>query len=344
MNATTQQRARPLMTVENLRTRLLTRSGYVRAVDGVSFSLNRGQTFALVGESGCGKSMLCKTLLRLLPVSAVVSPDTRIIFDGNPIHALSEKPLNRIRGKDITMIFQDPMSSLNPVMTIGDQVAEPLRHHLKMPRRAARDKTLALMAAVGIPMPHQRVHFFPHQLSGGLCQRVAIAMALAAGPKLLIADEPTTALDVTVQAEILDLLARLQTERRMAVILVTHDLGLAAGRAQEVAVMYAGKIVEQAATAALFDTPRMPYTRSLIAAIPRLDNSPHTMLATIDGHAPDLIRPPEGCRFAPRCPKVRSRCKAEDPPLRSDGDDTHRYACWYPCTGQMRSTGALRTG
>ena len=333
MNASGEKAAPPLLAVENLRTRLLTPRGLVSAVDGVTFTVHSGQTFGIVGESGCGKSMLCKTLLRLLPRTAEVAPDAGILLDGRPIQGLSEKALNRIRGKEIAMVFQNPVASLNPVMTVGAQLAEPLRHHLGMASAPARQRAATLLATVGIPLPERSLDQFPHQMSGGMCQRVAIAMALAADPRLLIADEPTTALDVTVQADILDLLDHIQQERRMAMILVTHDLALVARRAHEVAVMYAGKIVERADTASLFQQPRMPYTRALIDARPRLDNAPHTPLSTINGRPPDLIRPPSGCRFAPRCPRVRQRCELEEPVLRADGDGTHRYACWYPLGG-----------
>ena len=334
MNSSGENAAQPLLAVENLRTRLLTRRGLVSVVDGVTFTVHSGQTFGIVGESGCGKSMLCKTLLRLLPRTAQVAPDADILLDGRPIQGLSEKALNRIRGKEIAMVFQNPMASLNPVMTVGAQVAEPLRRHLDMASAPARLRAAALLATVGIPLPKKSLDQFPHQMSGGMRQRVAIAMAVAAYPRLLIADEPTTALDVTVQADILDLLDHIQQERRMAMILVTHDLALVACRAHEVAVMYAGKIVERADTASLFKQPRMPYTRALLDARPRLGNPAHMPLSTINGRPPDLIRPLSGCRFAPRCPRMRKRCKLEEPVLCADAEGTHRYACWYPLGGR----------
>ena len=320
----------PLLIVQNLRTHLPTDRGLVRAVDGVSFILERGKTLGLVGESGSGKSILCRTILGLLPRAAVVSKDASIRFDGREISQLPEKRLNRLRGSEIAMVMQDPMSSLNPTMKVGKQIAESLTYHLGMKRKPARWRAIELLKEVGIPMPEQRVAQYPHQLSGGLRQRVVIAMALACEPKLLIADEPTTALDVTVQAEILDLLQRQQTERNMAMILITHDLGLVTGRTHEIAVMYAGKIVEMAPTSELFSHMRMPYTQALLDSIPRLNDPPHTRLRTIAGQPPDLIDPPTGCRFAPRCQKAKTRCKKEEPPFATDNRRDHEFACWYP--------------
>ena len=320
----------PLLIVESLKTYLPTDRGLVRAVDGVSFTLDRGKTLGLVGESGSGKSMLCRTILGLLPCAAVVSRDASIRFDGREISQLPEKGLNRLRGLEIAMIMQDPMSSLNPTMTVGNQIAESLIYHLGMKRKPARGRAIELLKSVGIPMPERRVDQYPHQLSGGLRQRVAIAIALACEPKLLIADEPTTALDVTVQAEVLDLLQHLQEERNMAMILITHDLGVVAGRTHKIEVMYAGKIVEQAQTSEFFSDMRMPYTRALMDSIPRLADPPHTRLSTIAGQPPDLIDPLQGCRFAPRCPMAGKRCLVEDPPFEAHDRGDHMFACWYP--------------
>ncbi|MFC1505172.1 ABC transporter ATP-binding protein [Thermodesulfobacteriota bacterium] len=319
-----------LLAVENLGLRIPTGRGVVDAVDGVSFTLDRGRTLAIVGESGCGKSMLCRTLLKLLPEKAYIPEDSRIWFNGKNIGHLPEKAFNKIRGREIAMIFQDPMSSLNPVMKVGKQIAETLTHHLKVRRKPALDKAVELLKSMGVPSPEHRAGQYPHQLSGGLRQRVAIAIALACEPKLLIADEPTTALDVTVQAEILDLLACAQAERNMAMILITHDLGVAAGRADEIAVMYAGRIVEQAPATELFRNMRMPYTRALMDSIPLLENPPHTPLKSINGRPPYLIDPPTGCRFSPRCPYAKNRCHEETPPLSNGHVKGHYYACWHP--------------
>ena len=323
-------KSEPLLSIEDLKTHIPTELGIVKAVDGVCLSVDRGRTLGIVGESGCGKSILCRTILRLLPANAVIPDTCRILFNGKTISGITEKKINSIRGRQIAMIFQDPMSSLNPVMNVGTQITEMLTHHLGMKRGIAIEKAVELLKSVGIPDPDQRIHHYPHQLSGGLRQRVAIAMALSCEPGLLIADEPTTALDVTVQAEILNLLNDQQAQRNMAMILVTHDLGVAAGRTHEIAVMYAGKIVEQASATELFDHTRMPYTRALMESIPRLDNAPHTRLNSINGRPPDLIDPPPGCRFAPRCTHLGARCHEEEPPMRSDNGGSHRYACWYP--------------
>ena len=319
----------PLLAVENLRTHFHTERGVVRAIDGVSFTLDRGRTLGVVGESGSGKTVLVRTLLGLLPSTAHVGENAKVLFDGRALDIRCEKALRRVRGRHIAMVFQDPMTSLNPVMTVGAQIMESLRYHLGMGRGAARERAVALIESVGIPMPARRVDQYPHQLSGGLRQRIAIAIALACEPKLLIADEPTTALDVTIQAEILDLLARQQAERHMAMILITHDLGVVAGRTDDIAVMYAGKIVERAPTARLFTAMRMPYTRALMDSIPRLEAPPNTPLKTIGGRPPDLIDPPEGCRFAPRCARAEDQCHRAEPPL--DGAEAgHQFACWRP--------------
>ena len=319
-----------LLAVENLHTFVPTNRGQVHAVDGVSFVLEPGKTLGVVGESGCGKTMTAYSIMNLLPRGTVISPETTIEFLGQNLVGLPRPQLRRILGKNITMIFQDPMTSLNPVIKIGKQISEVLVHHLQMDKQAARDRATELLKQVGVPMAGRRFNQYPHQLSGGLRQRVAIAIALACEPQLLIADEPTTALDVTVQAQILDLLAKLQEKTRMAMMLISHDLGVVAGRTHETAVMYAGKIVEQAATDELFNHISMPYTRALMDAIPRLANPPHTTLQTIGGQPPDLIDPPPGCRFAPRCTRARDRCRQQEPALRNIQGHNHRFACWYP--------------
>ncbi|MEQ9638429.1 MAG: ABC transporter ATP-binding protein [Alphaproteobacteria bacterium] len=321
----------PLLRVGDLHTHFETPRGRVRAVDGVSFAIRRGQTLGIVGESGCGKSVLSRTIMGLLPSTARVPAETSIRFDGQELRGLSERALRQVRGRHMAMIFQDPMTSLNPVMTCGAQLVESLTHHLRLGRRQARDRAIELFAAVGIPEPERRVDHYPHQLSGGMRQRVAIAIALACEPALLIADEPTTALDVTVQAEILDLLKLQQRERNMALILITHDLGVVAGRTDEVAVMYAGRIVERADTGTLFAETRMPYTAALLRSIPRLSDPAHTRLETIAGRPPELIDPPPGCRFAPRCRYAADDCRGAAPALvGADVDGGHAYACWHP--------------
>ena len=316
-----------LLAVEDLCTHFQTSRGRLRAVDGVSFALAQGRTLGIVGESGCGKSVLARTIMGLLPSNAHVPLDSRVLFDGRDLRRMSERALREVRGRHMAMVFQDPMTSLNPVMTCGAQIAEALVHHLKLRRRAARERAVELLASVGIPGPARRVDHYPHQLSGGMRQRVAIAIALSCEPQLLIADEPTTALDVTVQAEILDLLRQQQRRRNMALILITHDLGVVAGRTDEVAVMYAGRIVERAATTTLFAETRMPYTQALLRSIPRLDDPPHTPLDAIAGRPPDLIDPPPGCRFAPRCRYAADDCRRAAPAL---SGDRHAFACWHP--------------
>ncbi len=315
----------PLLEVTDLCVEFRTERGPLRAVDGVSLKLEAGRTLGIVGESGCGKTVLSRSLLRLTPVTA-----GRIVFDGRDIVTMDESELRDVRGRDVSIVFQDPMTSLNPVLTIGSQIAETLIHHLRMSRRAARARARELLAAVGIPSPDARLREYPHQLSGGMRQRVTIAMALACEPRLLVADEPTTALDVTVQAQILDLLKQQQRERGMAMILISHDLGVVAGRTDEIAVMYAGRIVERAPTGLLFRRTRMPYTEALLRAIPRLEHASHTRLLAIGGRPPDLVDPAPGCRFAPRCSRVRERCRIDEPPLMPDGAADHDFACWYP--------------
>ncbi|MGO8918787.1 MAG: ABC transporter ATP-binding protein [Stellaceae bacterium] len=323
--------AAPLLAIEDLSVELMTERGPLRAVSGVSLSLAPSRSLGIVGESGSGKTMLSRAVLRLLPASARVTGAAR--FDGRDLLRLRREALRRLRGRELAVIFQDPMTSLNPVLGIGSQIAEAVREHLGLGPQAAMARAVALLAEVGIPEPERRARQYPHQMSGGMRQRVAIAIALSCEPRLLIADEPTTALDVTVQAQILDLLARERQQRQMAMILITHDLAIVAGRTDEVAVMYAGRIVERAPTRALFKRMRSPYAEALMAAIPKLHAAPHTRLAAIGGAPPDPTRPLPGCAFSPRCRYARERCRGEAPALAvEDGD--HAYACWFPLAGQ----------
>ena len=317
--------------VKDLFVRIQTPDHIIRAVNGVSFNLPAGKTLSIVGESGSGKSMLCKSVLRLLPKNAKVTSKSIIHLNGyGNIEQLPEKEFNRIRGREMAMIFQDPMSCLNPVMKVGKQLAEPRFQHTGTNAGQVQGKVVSLMKSVGISRPEQRFHQYPHQLSGGICQRVAIAIALACKPKLLVADEPTTALDVTVQAEILDLLSLTQSQEKMSMILLTHDLGVAFSRADEIAVMYAGKIVEQAQADVMFHHIKMPYTKALMDSIPNLDDRPHTFLSSIKGLPPDLTQKMSGCSFAPRCSRARKPCMKKEPVLRHYGDKRHLVACWYP--------------
>jgi peptide/nickel transport system ATP-binding protein len=317
-----------LLEVVDLKTHFVTERGLVRAVDGVSLSIDRGQTLGIVGESGSGKTVLSRSIMGLLPNNA--RREGSVIFEGQELVGLAARDLRDIWGAEIAMVFQDPMTSLNPVVKIGRQITESLVYHLDIDKQQATDDAVALLMSVGIPEPRRRFDEYPHQLSGGMRQRVTIAIALACGPKLLLADEPTTALDVTVQAQILDLLNAKQRERFMAMILVTHDLGVVAGRTDEIAVMYAGKVVERAPTHTLFTEMRMPYTESLLASIPRIELPSHSRLRAIPGRPPDLVNPPTGCRFAARCPYAQPRCVDEEPPLLPAPTPGHVFACWYP--------------
>ncbi|MGN6391770.1 MAG: ABC transporter ATP-binding protein [Gemmatimonadales bacterium] len=297
----------------------------VHPVDGVSFTLERGETLALVGESGSGKSLTSLALLRLVPPPGQIDPESRIRLGDTDVLALRGEGLRRIRGKRIGMIFQDPMTSLNPVFTVGDQIAEGVRAHLPVSKAEARARALALLQEVGIPDAAARLGAYPHQLSGGMRQRVMIAIALAAEPEILVADEPTTALDVTVQAQILEVLDRLRQSHGMAVLLITHDLGIVAGRADRVAVMYAGQVVEEAPTAELFAHPSHPYTRGLFASVPRISGPVHR-LTPIGGSVPTPTAWPSGCRFRPRCPQAFE--KSERPPELLPVGPDHRMRCW----------------
>jgi peptide/nickel transport system ATP-binding protein len=319
----------PLLEVTDLETHFETPRGIVRAVDGVSFTLERGRTLGVVGESGSGKTILSRSIMGLLPKRGTIREGS-VRYDGTEIGALSAKEMRAYWGAQLSMIFQDPMTSLNPVMKIGKQITESIREHLDVDRTYANELAENLLRSVRIPEPEQRLKEYPHQLSGGMRQRICIAVALACGPTLLFADEPTTALDVTVQAQVLDLMATQQRERFMAIVLITHDLGVVAGRADEIAVMYAGRIVEKAPTSVLFTDMKMPYTEALLSSIPKLEQPSHSRLATIPGRPPNLVSPPPGCKFAPRCAYVQPRCLEEDPPLRPGAQPGHEYRCWFP--------------
>ncbi|MCP3417717.1 ABC transporter ATP-binding protein [Bradyrhizobium brasilense] len=322
--------SRTLLSVENAVVDLPTPRGNLRAVDHVDLAVGAGRTLGIVGESGCGKTMLSRAILQLLPKKAKLSG--RVMFDGQDLTKLPAEKLRKLRGRSLAVVFQDPMTSLNPVLTIGTQLIETIVEHLELDLAEARRRSIELLAAVGIPAPEQRLAQYPHQLSGGMRQRVAIAVALSCEPQLLIADEPTTALDVTIQAQILDLLAREQQRRHMAMIIITHDLGVVAGRTDEVAVMYAGRVVERAPTPALFKQMRMPYTEALLAALPKLDVAPHTPLPAISGRPPDPTRPLKGCSFSPRCRYSAERCGVEKPQLSRAETPEHLYACFHPIT------------
>ncbi len=333
-----------LLEVTDLKTHFATERGLVRAVDGVSFSLGEGKTLGVVGESGSGKSVLSRSIMNLLQKRGVERAGS-VMFDGAPTMGLSTKESRKLYGTGMSMIFQDPMTSLNPVVKIGRQITESLRLHFEMDKTFAMETAEELLRSVGIPEPKQRLKEYPHQLSGGMRQRVVIAIALACGPKLLFADEPTTALDVTVQKQILNLLARQQAERRMAMVLVTHDLGVVAGRTDEIMVMYAGQVVEHATTSQLFANMRHPYTEALLKSIPKLRDPSHTRLESIEGRPPRLINPPPGCRFAPRCVYATSKCHAEMPPLIEDVNDPgHEYRCWFPVSIDSRAHALANAG
>jgi peptide/nickel transport system ATP-binding protein len=314
----------PLLAVEGLRTHFDTAGGVVRAVDGVSFTLERGEVLGLVGESGCGKSVTSLSIMRLVPPPGSIVGG-RIRLAGDDLLAKDAEAMRRVRGARIAMVFQEPMTSLNPVFTIGDQIAAAVRAHVGGGRRAAWERAVDMLDRVQMPAPRDRARDYPHQLSGGLRQRAMIALALAPDPELLIADEPTTALDVTIQAQILDLLRRLQAERGMAILLITHDLGVVAELCHRVAIIYAGRIVEVAPTARIFDAPLHPYTRSLFRCLPHPSRFGQPLLS-IEGAPPDLRQATGGCRFTPRCPLAVERCRREEPPLLERRPD-HHVAC-----------------
>jgi oligopeptide/dipeptide ABC transporter ATP-binding protein len=317
----------PLLQVENLRVTFTGQGRPVRAVDGVSYRVYPGQTLAIVGESGSGKTVSCRAVMGLLPSAATIAGSAR--FAGTQLIGLTDDQLRRHRGADVAMVFQDPTRSLNPTMRIGGQIAEAVRAHRPVTKAQAREQAVELLRLVRIPLPERRCTEYPHQLSGGMRQRVMIAIALACRPRLLIADEATTALDVTTQAQIMELLLELQAELGMTLMLISHDLGLAASYADEVIVMYAGRIVEQAPATLLFSRVRMPYTQALLEAIPRLERPAHSPLPVIGGRPPDLSALPAGCSFAPRCRHAADDCRAAGPPL-AEHEPGHRWACWHP--------------
>ena len=320
--------AEPLLRIAELTVEFKTRAGPIRANDKVSLDIRPGETLGIVGESGSGKSVLCRAILRLLPSPPARVSAKALLFAGRDLMRLDDVAMRGVRGHDIAMIFQNPMTSLNPVWPIGDQVAEPLRLHRGMGRQQARRTAIDLLRRVGIPAPEKRIDDYPHQWSGGMMQRAVIAMALAGAPRLMLADEPTTALDVTIQDQILALLLELQRETGMALVLVSHDMGIIAETADRVAVMYAGRIVELAPTAAIFEAPAHPYTQGLLRSIPRLEGR-STALAAIPGQPPDLARLPPGCAFAERCPLATAECRSAPIALRQVGPD-HLAACLYP--------------
>jgi oligopeptide/dipeptide ABC transporter ATP-binding protein len=326
----------PLLEVEDLKVTFASRGRELHAVDGVSYCVYAGQTLAVVGESGSGKTVSCRAVMGLLPPSAAVEGSAR--FQGTQLIGLSDDQLRAHRGTNVAMVFQDPTRSLNPTMRIGTQIAEAVTAHRQVSRADAREQAVELLRLVHMPLPERRFVEYPHQLSGGMRQRVMIAIALACRPRLLIADEATTALDVTTQAQIMELLLELQAELDMALMLISHDLALAASYADEVIVMYAGRIVEQAPAGQLFAHVRMPYTQALLEAIPQLDRPAHSPLPVIGGRPPDLAALPPGCSFAPRCRHAADDCLAAAPPL-AEQEPGHRWACWHPIQGGPRGLG-----
>ena len=320
-----------LLDVQNLETRFNTPEGVVHAVNGVSFKLNEGETLGVVGESGCGKSVTMLSLLKLIPQPPGEIVAGKGFFKGDDLLAMDHNEIRKVRGGQIAMIFQDPMTSLNPVMTIGKQMEEPLKLHLGFNSTQARDRSIELLEQVGIPRAADRLKDYPHQYSGGMRQRVMIAMALACAPQILIADEPTTALDVTIQAQIVDLVIRLREELGMAIVWITHDLGVVASIAQRVAVMYGGYIIEEAPVKELFNNPRHPYTIGLIGSLPQIELEGRKRLYSIEGMPPMLYQKPRSCPFSPRCQWVRERCRQENPVLESVGNN-HTVACWVDVT------------
>ncbi|MFC5450197.1 ABC transporter ATP-binding protein [Paenibacillus aestuarii] len=317
-----------LLEVKDLKVSFRTYAGEVQAVRGVTFNLKKGEVLAIVGESGCGKSVTAQTLMRLIPTPPSYIKSGSVLFDGKmDITKLSNREMEKIRGSEMGMIFQDPMTSLNPTMKIGDQITEGLVKHQGLSKKAATERAIEILKLVGINSPEGRIHQYPHELSGGMRQRVMIAIALACSPKLLIADEPTTALDVTIQAQIIDLMKKISVETDSSIILITHDLGVVADMAQRVVVMYAGKIVEQGTVDEIFYNPEHPYTWGLLRSVPRLDTNANEELVPIPGTPPDLFAPPKGCAFAARCPYAMSICLEEDPE-HTTLSDTHSSACW----------------
>ena len=328
----------PLLSIQNLKTYFFTNLGIARAVDGLDLTLPRGTVLGIVGESGCGKSVTALSILRLIPQPPGKIEAGKILFEGQDLLELEEKEMRKIRGNRISMIFQEPMTSLNPVLNVGDQISETIRLHQGVSRKEAFEKAVEMLDVVKIPSPRKRAGQYPHQMSGGMRQRVMIAMAMACRPKLLIADEPTTALDVTIQAQILDLMLGLQEELGMAIMMITHDLGVIAEVSDRVVVMYAGEVMEYSSIDTLFTVPCHPYTIGLMASIPKLGikfSRGKQPLREIPGIVPNLIRLPAGCLFAPRCEKVMDRCREQRPPLFSLGED-HGARCWLVEKGSPR--------
>ncbi|OMF38321.1 peptide ABC transporter ATP-binding protein [Paenibacillus sp. FSL H8-0548] len=318
-----------LLEIKALKTYFHTEAGTVSAVDGVSLEVGAGEIVGIVGESGCGKSVTAQSILRLLDEKSLTSYEGEIRFDGVDLLQLSQREMRGVRGNDISMIFQDPLSSLNPLLTIGEQITETIRSHRKFSKKNAFNEAVRLLRLTGIPSPERRVFEYPHQLSGGMRQRVMIAIALACEPKLLIADEPTTALDVTIQAQIMDLLMKLNKELGMSVLLITHDLGVVAEVCDRVAVMYAGQIVETADVATLFRSPQHPYTVGLLKSIPSMDRDRTKPLQAVEGFVPALHQLPKGCRFAPRCQHADELCRSEMPVLETKADIRAKARCWH---------------
>jgi peptide/nickel transport system ATP-binding protein/oligopeptide transport system ATP-binding protein len=327
----------PLLTVENLRTEFRTHAGTVRAVDGVDLTIEAGKTLCVVGESGSGKSVTALSIMRLIDPPGRIVSGSRILYGDRNLAELRDAELRAIRGNDIAMIFQEPMSSLNPVHRIGDQIAGVVRLHRGVSKREARERAVEMLSLVGIPAPERRMSDYPHQLSGGMRQRVMIAAALSCEPRLLIADEPTTALDVTIQAQILELLKDLRERLGMAVLLITHDLGVVSEIADDVAVMYAGRVVERGAARDVLDSPQHPYTEALLHSVPLIGMTHAQRLKVIRGVVPSALNWPQGCRFAPRCDQAFARCTKEDPPLLAAGEQD--AACWLCVNGRRPSRG-----
>lgn len=317
-----------LLELSDLRTRFHTQDGIVHAVNGISYTLDQGEILGVVGESGCGKSVHALSIMRLIPIPPGEIASGEIWFEGRDLVKLSEKEMRQLRGKDIAMVFQDPMTSLNPVLTVGFQISEALMLHMNMNRKQAQERAVELLNLVGIPEAKKRIDNYPHQFSGGMRQRAMIAMALSCEPKLLIADEPTTALDVTIQAQIIDLVMKLQREMGMSVMWITHDLGIVAEMVHKINVMYAGYIIEQGPVDDIYDTTLHPYTKGLLGSLPSIDEPLGAKLISIPGLPPDLITLPSGCPFYARCVYRVEQCKAEQPKLESTNTEAHRVACW----------------
>lgn len=318
----------PLLEVQQLKTHFHTERGKVTAVNGVSFSVEQGEIIGIVGESGCGKSVMSQSIIRLLDHTDDISYEGEVKLDGRDLLKLSTKEMRKVRGNDIAIIFQDPLTSLNPVYTVGEQIAEAVRLHQGLSKKDARQKAIDILRLTGIPSPEVRVDDYPHELSGGMQQRAMIAMALSCEPRLLIADEPTTALDVTIQAQILELIVELNRRLGMGVLFITHDLGVVAEICTGVKVMYLGQIVEETTTDRLFEAPLHPYTQGLIASIPRMDRDRQEKLHVIEGSVPSLTNVPQGCRFSTRCPFADDKCREQEPPMTRHRDD-HGVKCWH---------------